>query len=132
MNSSVQLFKALADETRLRILGLLREGELCVCDVMKVLELPQSKVSRHLAYLRNAGLVTGRREGVWMHYRLTQPEGTLQFVLLEWLVETRDEIPNGAEDSCALANVRARGEVCAEAPVNDRVRANRAPATANV
>jgi len=67
-----------------------------------------------------------------MHYRLTQPEGTLHAALLQWLVESRDEIPNGAEDSCALANVRARGEVCAEAPGNDRVRTSRAPAKANV
>jgi len=113
MNSSVQLLKALADETRLRILGLLREGELCVCDIMKVLQFPQSKISRHLAYLRNAGLVTGRREGLWMHYKLTEPEGSLHAALLEWLVATKDEIPNGAEDRCALGNVPARGEVCA-------------------
>ena len=132
MNGSVQTFKALSDETRLRILGLLREGELCVCDIMKVLSLRQSKVSRHLAYLRNAGLVTGRREGLWMHYTLTEPESALHATLLEWLLGTTDEIPNGAEDRCALGAVRARGEVCAEAPLNDRVRANRPLATATV
>lgn len=70
MKKLAQTFKALSDETRLRILALLTHGELCVCDLMAVLQLPQSTVSRHLAYLRNAGLLIGRREGVWMYYRL--------------------------------------------------------------
>lgn len=73
MKKSAQLFKALSDETRLRILALLGAGELCVCDLMAVLELPQSTVSRHLATLRNAGLVEDRRQGVWMYYRLMTP-----------------------------------------------------------
>jgi ArsR family transcriptional regulator len=64
------LFKALADGTRLRILGLLLAGEVCVCDIQDSLKSPQSKVSRHLAYLRQAGLVETRREGLWIHYRL--------------------------------------------------------------
>ena len=64
------LFKALADVTRLRILGLLLAGEVCVCDIHDTLAIPQPKASRHLAYLRKAGLVLARREGLWMHYRL--------------------------------------------------------------
>jgi ArsR family transcriptional regulator len=64
------LFKALADETRLRILGLLLTGEVCVCDIHESLRIPQSKASRHLAYLRRSGLVDTRREGLWIHYRL--------------------------------------------------------------
>jgi ArsR family transcriptional regulator len=64
------LFKALADETRLRILGLLLTGEVCVCDIHESLKIPQSKTSRHLAYLRRSGLVETRREGLWIHYRL--------------------------------------------------------------
>lgn len=64
------LFKALADETRLRILGLLLTGEICVCDIHESLKIPQSKASRHLAYLRRAGLVETRRDGLWVHYRL--------------------------------------------------------------
>lgn len=67
---NVQMFKALGDETRLRILGLLRQGELCVCDIMDVLELPQSTASRHLAYLKNSKLVCGTRRGKWMYYQL--------------------------------------------------------------
>src|ERR1044072_6398982 len=64
------LFKALADATRLRILGLLLSGEVCVCDIHESLKIPQSKASRHLAYLRRSGLVETRREGLWIHYRL--------------------------------------------------------------
>jgi ArsR family transcriptional regulator len=64
------LFKALADATRLRILGLLLTGEVCVCDIHESLKIPQSKTSRHLAYLRRAGLVETRREGLWIHYRM--------------------------------------------------------------
>jgi ArsR family transcriptional regulator len=67
------LFKALADTTRLRILGLLLAGEVCVCDIHESLKIPQSKASRHLAYLRRSGLVETRREGLWIHYRLGRP-----------------------------------------------------------
>jgi ArsR family transcriptional regulator len=64
------LFKAFADRTRLRILGLLLTGEVCVCDIHESLDIPQPKASRHLAYLRRMGLVESRRDGLWMHYRL--------------------------------------------------------------
>lgn len=64
------LFKALADGTRLRILALLQAGEICVCDIHGSLGLPQPTVSRHLAYLRKAGLVQARKDGLWVHYRL--------------------------------------------------------------
>jgi ArsR family transcriptional regulator len=67
------LFKALADTTRLRILGLLLTGEVCVCHIHQSLRIPQPKASRHLAYLRRAGLVETRRSGLWIHYRLAQP-----------------------------------------------------------
>lgn len=64
------VFKGLADRTRLRILGLLAAGEVCVCDIHESLGLPQPTTSRHLAYLRRAGLVTTRKDGLWVHYRL--------------------------------------------------------------
>ena len=67
------VFLALADETRLRILGLLLSGEVCVCDVHESLKIPQPKASRHLAYLRRSGLVDTRRDGLWIHYRLANP-----------------------------------------------------------
>ena len=65
-----QAFQALADGTRLRILGLLLGGDVCVCNLHESLGMSQPKVSRHLAYLRRAGLVSARREGLWVHYRL--------------------------------------------------------------
>ena len=67
-----RLFKALADETRLRILGLLLTGEVCVCHIHESLRISQPKASRHLAYLRRAGLVDTRRDGLWIHYRLAE------------------------------------------------------------
>jgi len=65
------VFKALADRTRLRILALLGKNEVCVCHLHDSLGLPQPTVSRHLAYLRRSGLVAARRDGVWMHYRVS-------------------------------------------------------------
>jgi ArsR family transcriptional regulator len=69
-----QLFQALGDRTRVRLLNLMAEGEICVCFFVEVLAEPQPKISRHLAYLRSAGLVGTRREAKWMHYRITPPE----------------------------------------------------------
>jgi ArsR family transcriptional regulator, arsenate/arsenite/antimonite-responsive transcriptional repressor len=68
-----RFFQALGDRTRLRLLNLMGEQEICVCYFVEVLGQPQPKISRHLAYLRNAGLVVARREGKWMHYRLVMP-----------------------------------------------------------
>jgi ArsR family transcriptional regulator, arsenate/arsenite/antimonite-responsive transcriptional repressor len=73
LNGMETLFKALADETRLRILGLLLTGEVCVCHIHQSLKIPQPKASRHLAYLRRSGLVETRRDGLWIHYRLAAP-----------------------------------------------------------
>lgn len=102
MKSTAQTFKALSDETRLRILALLAWGELCVCDLMAILDLPQSTVSRHLAYLRNSGLVTDRREGVWMYYCLVPEAAGLQGELLALLRQQLPELPRVAADRVAL------------------------------
>ena len=67
-------FAALADRTRLRLLNLMRDGEVCVCFFAETLETNNPKISRHLAYLKRAGLVAVRREGKWMHYRITEPK----------------------------------------------------------
>jgi ArsR family transcriptional regulator len=67
------LFSALADRTRLRLINLMDEDEVCVCFLVEALKLTQPKISRHLGYLRRAGLVAARREGKWMHYRLSAP-----------------------------------------------------------
>jgi len=67
------LFKALADRTRLRLISLIGDSEVCVCFFVVILKTSQPKISRHLAYLRRAGIVMARREGKWMHYRLAEP-----------------------------------------------------------
>jgi ArsR family transcriptional regulator len=67
------LFKALADRTRLRLISLIGDSEVCVCFLVEILKTSQPKISRHLAYLRRAQIVAARREGKWMHYRLTEP-----------------------------------------------------------
>jgi len=68
-----QFFQALGDTTRLRLLNLMGEQEVCVCYFVEILGGPQPKISRHLAYLRNAGIVSARREGKWMHYHIVTP-----------------------------------------------------------
>jgi ArsR family transcriptional regulator len=77
------VFKALADSTRLRILGLLLTGEVCVCHIHAALRIPQPKASRHLAYLRRAGLVATRRAGTWMYYRLASLSDPVVFAVQE-------------------------------------------------
>ncbi len=67
------LFKALADPTRLRLINLMGDDEVCVCFFVEVLKTNQPKISRHLAYLRRAGVVAARREGKWIHYRIVEP-----------------------------------------------------------
>ena len=89
MREEARLFKSLADETRLKILWLLMgQEELCVCDIMGVLGITQSKASRHLRYLFNAGLVTDRREGLWMYYRISVAFGSREGKQLQVLRET--------------------------------------------
>ena len=87
-------FTALADRTRLRILNLIGKDELCVCFFVEILDELQPKVSRHLAYLRKAGLVSARRDGKWMHYRvatLSDPQAAQVLRnTMEWLAEDRE------------------------------------------
>ena len=82
-----QLFRALADPTRLRLINLMSEQEICVCYFIEVIGAPQPKISRHLAYLRKAGLVAARREGKWMHYRLTVPVDSHAAAILKATIE---------------------------------------------
>jgi ArsR family transcriptional regulator len=119
MRNSAELFKALADETRLRILNLLVQGELCVCDIMAVLDIGQSKVSRHLAYLRNVGLVSDRRQGVWMHYSLAEPAGVAHRGILEWLAAAAAELPQAAADLKSLRARQRRAGQCGKCPPNN-------------
>jgi len=83
LQAADRVFKALADSTRVRILGLLAKGELCVCHIHESLRLPQSLVSRHLAYLRRSGLVQTRKEGLWVYYRLAPRRDEATRMLLD-------------------------------------------------
>lgn len=89
------IFMALADKTRLRLLNLMRREEICVCFFTEVLGESQPKISRHLAYLRNAGIVEARREGKWMHYKIIEPEDENAVRILQdtlkWLA-SQDEL----------------------------------------
>ena len=88
------LFRALADRTRLRLLNLMAAGEVCVCFFVEVLGTNQPKISRHLAYLRRAGVVAARREGKWMHYRISHPSdehaARIFAEVMRWLGEDGD------------------------------------------
>ena len=110
MKTTARLFKALSDENRLRILALLGKGELCVCDLMAVLDLPQSTVSRHLAYLRNVGLVEDQRHGIWMFYRLADDMTPFEHDLREMLTARLAELPQIRNDLKQLANLEASGD----------------------
>ena len=88
-----QFFAALGDTTRLRLLNLMGGREICVCYFVEILGQPQPKISRHLAYLRRAGMVAARREGKWMHYRIVMPgnEGAAKVLqqTLAWLSDDK-------------------------------------------
>lgn len=104
MKHLAQTIKALSDPIRLRIVLLLQaEGELCVCDLMAVLKLPQSTVSRHLAYLKRNCWVDIRREGVWMHYKLSRESCDICRELLLILKQHAGNLPEATSDRSALA-----------------------------
>jgi len=103
------LFKALADHTRLRLINLIGDDEVCVCFFVEVLKINQPKISRHLAYLRRAGVVSARREGKWIHYRLVEPPDPHAANIFR---EVRAALPNDP----AMKNDRARLEKICCAP----------------
>jgi ArsR family transcriptional regulator len=108
-NSPVDLmFRAFSDRTRLRILHMLRGGELCVCDLVTVIDVPQPKISRHLAYLRRAGLVTARKDGLWSHYTLAPARTPFHKKLLECLENCFQDVPELAEDAALLNRITER------------------------
>lgn len=106
MKQIVRIYKALSDETRLRILNLLHDDALCVCNIMDTLEMGQSKVSRHLTYLKHAGLVTDKRKGKWVYYSLSK--NNLYLPLLKCLKELRRDVKELTIDTKKLASVRAK------------------------
>jgi ArsR family transcriptional regulator len=102
IQSFERLFQALGDATRLRILGLLLTGEVCVCDIHESLGISQPKASRHLAYLRRAGLVTARREGLWMHYRLAETRDPLVDTIRQAVTHALAHVESVREDADRL------------------------------
>jgi ArsR family transcriptional regulator, arsenate/arsenite/antimonite-responsive transcriptional repressor len=105
MDDLVSFFSALADPTRLRLLHLMKEGEICVCFLQGVLQTNQPKISRHLAYLRKAGLVEARREGKWMHYKIKRQGKGRQGILSQTLNRIADE-PQARKDAKRLSGIR--------------------------
>ncbi len=113
MENMALVFQSLEEQVRLRILSLLmEEEELCVCDLVAVLQLPQSTVSRHLSHLKNAGWLRDRREAVWIYYTIAKPLGPLQQSLLPILRHFLHEEPLAKTDIERLREM-ARGSNCA-------------------
>ena len=111
MKVTNRLFRAFADETRLRILNILTIGEFCVCEIKDILGLSQSKVSRHLTYLKNSGLVSDRREGLWSYYKLTEPNNKIHRNILNCILPCLQKIDflntdlKNAKKQCGKKNI---------------------------
>lgn len=109
-----RLFRVLADRTRLRLLNLMSGQEICVCYLVEVLKTNQPKISRHLAYLRNSGIVEARREGRWMHYRIAIPQDAALAQILKQVLVGLSEDATLQQDNarmvraCCLRGKRAR------------------------
>jgi ArsR family transcriptional regulator len=106
------IFRAFSDRTRLRILSILRQGEHCVGDVVAILKVPQPKVSRHLAYLRKAGLVDTREQGLWKFYRLAPAKAPFHRKMLECLSACYSDVPEIARDGEKARDLKKSGGCC--------------------
>jgi len=104
----VQLFAALADPTRLRLLNLMDGREVCVCYFVEILKQGQPKISRHLAYLRKAGIVKARREGKWMHYSIERPEDERACAILDATLQSL------RKDRAMLDDLEKLGNACCQ------------------
>jgi len=112
MESLEHTFRALSDGTRIRILCLLRPGELCVGDLVELLGVAQPTASRHLAYLRRNGLVETRRDGQWAFYSLSKPSTSFEHALLACLDASRQEQPELIDDARRAEALRVSGGCC--------------------
>jgi ArsR family transcriptional regulator len=106
------MFRAFSDPVRLRILHLLQQGELCVCDLVEVMQLPQPTISRHLSYLRKSGLVNVRRERSWSFYTLIPGRTPFHKKLLECLGTCFRDVPELVGDEKRARRVRRQGGCC--------------------
>lgn len=130
---TIEVLKCLSDLTRARIVHLLacRGPELCVCDIVATLDLPQSTVSRQLMVLRYLGLVQDRRDGVWMHYSVAPPDGQAHKLVLDLVRKGLADEPVFAADLARYDELNDRGEVhrCASKERNGSVRKSEAGTT---
>ena len=110
--SSDLMFKAFADRTRLRILHLLRQREMCVGDLVKILRVRQPKASRHLTYLKRSGFVVSRQEGLWRYYALAPMHGTLHASLLKCLDNCFTEVSEIKADERRASALVKSGPCC--------------------
>jgi ArsR family transcriptional regulator len=106
------MLRAFADPIRLRVLNVLQDGELCVCDLVAVLNLPQPTVSRHLSYLRRAGVVRMRQERSWNFYALAPARGAFHAKLLECLATCYADVRGLTQDRSRSRKLRSRGGCC--------------------
>ena len=106
------MFRAFSDRTRLRILSLIRKKELCVGDIVEILQVPQPRISRHLAYLRKAELVKVRKAGIWSYYSLALAETAFHKKLLSCLGNCFSEVPQIQADQTRAAEIKHSGGCC--------------------
>jgi ArsR family transcriptional regulator len=111
-NSVDLMFRAVSDRTRLRILCLVHKKEFCVGDIVDILQVPQPRVSRHLAYLRKAGLATVRKTGLWCYYSLTPPQTAFHKKLLSCLTNCFSEVPQIQADLARATEIKNFGGCC--------------------
>jgi ArsR family transcriptional regulator len=116
-NAVDRMFRAFSDRSRLRMLHLLRDGEMCVGDLVSVLRIEQPRVSRHLAYLRKAGLVTVRKAKMWSYYSLAPAVTPFHKKLLECLACCFQEVPEFRKDRSRAEKVRERGGCCPDSTI---------------
>jgi ArsR family transcriptional regulator len=121
MNDLVTIFKALSDETRLRVIKLLEQGELCVCDITAALDMVQPKVSFHLSALKDAGMIKDRKQGKWIHYSLNEKDLFRRMLILSACERMQGSIVSGDRKRLAafLGDKETGGKV---APLKPKVR----------
>jgi ArsR family transcriptional regulator, arsenate/arsenite/antimonite-responsive transcriptional repressor len=119
VGSTDLMFRAFSDRTRLRILHVLQGGELCVGDIVEILQSPQPRISRHLAYLRKANLVIVRKAGLWSHYSLAPAKTPFHRKLLECLAKCFGEVSELKCDLARAAKIGRSGGCC---PTSQRIR----------
>jgi ArsR family transcriptional regulator, arsenate/arsenite/antimonite-responsive transcriptional repressor len=112
VNRIDRMFRAFSDRNRLRILQLLRSGEMCVGDIVEILRAPQARVSRHLAYLRKAGLVMTRKEGLWRFYKLSPARNEFHRNVLDCVATCFRDVPEIQQDAARAEKVRRSGGCC--------------------